>query len=205
MLYEISKEISTALQAKGVPFAVVYGPERDPASVNETRVVIERDRRATDEFAAPTGRPLNPRLFAVRWQAVQIWIYAQSTLDGARIEDHEAVAEQLVDKTYVALVKCVAAGKRGGAVEQHNALRITSAHVLGADELRLLGLEAWQGVIYEISCAIDRAVVDTTWTAEAPATAKMGGAHGVTIAAPVKTTSTQAADGTLPSVKVDLP
>ena len=38
------KTLATALQAKGVPFAVVYGPERDPASVNETRVVIERDR-----------------------------------------------------------------------------------------------------------------------------------------------------------------
>ena len=30
MIYEISKEIATALQAKGVPFAVVYGPGARP-------------------------------------------------------------------------------------------------------------------------------------------------------------------------------
>ncbi len=197
MIYEISKEVHTALQVKGVPFPVVYGPERAPASVNETRVVIERDRRATDEFAAPMSPNLNPARFGVRWCAVQVWIYAQSTLPGAASYDHERVAEQLVDKTTIALTRVVRA--------RRNQLRIASAQFLSREELELLGLEAWQGAVYQISCAITRSVDDTNWIGEKAAEATVGGAHGVTIAAGViSATGTTATGGALPSVETDL-
>ena len=196
MIYEIAKEVATALTAKGVPYGVVYGPERAPASVNETRIVFERDRRATDEFAPPMSPKANPARFGVRWQAVQIWVYAQSTEPGADAKDHERIAEQLVDKLSIALTRVVATRK--------NQLRIASAHYLGAEELVQLELEQWQGVVYQISCAISRSVDDTTWAGAKAAEATMGGTHGVKLAVPVATTSDHGADGLLPSAETDL-
>lgn len=195
MIYTITTEVATALTAKGVPYPVIYGPERAPASVNETRVVIERDRRATDSFAAPMSPKLNPRRFALRWQAVQVWIYAQSTLPGARVEDHERVAEQLVDKLTIALTRAVRT--------RDNQLRFASAHYLGDAELEQLGLETWQGVVYQISCEISRSVDDTDWVNAKASEATMGGAHGVSIAVPGVTTSTMTTGGALPSVRTD--
>ena len=196
MIYEVTKEVAAALAAKGVPYPVRSGPERAPASVNETRIVFERDRRATDEIAAPMGPNVNPIRFAVRWQAVQIWVYAQSTIDGAAVYDHERIAEQLVDKLTIALTRVVRGRK--------NQLRIVSAHFLGVDELELLKLEAWQGVVYQVSCAITRSVDDTTWANAKAAEATMGGEHGVGLAVKLTTTGATTEGGALPSVKVDL-
>ena len=198
MIYEVTREVHTALQAQGVPYAVVYGPERAPASVNETRIVIERDRRASDSFAPPMSPALNPRRFGLRWQAVQAWVFAQSTLDGAGVHDHERIAEQLVDKLTIALTRAV--------VSRKDQLRFTSAHYLGAEEAQLLGLEAWQGVIYQLSCEISRSVDDTSWAGAKAVEATVGGAHGVTIlpGALVVATGSTSEGGTLPSVKVDL-
>lgn len=195
MIYEITKEVRAALQSKGVPYPVEYGPERAPASVASTRIVIERDRRATDTFAPPMSPKPNPVRFGVRWQAVQIWIYAQSTVDGPAVYDHERIAEQLVDKLTIALTRCVLA--------RRNQLRIGSANYVGAAELELLGIEAWPGVVYQMSVEISRSIDDTNWIGEKSPEATMGGAHGVRLELEVDATATTRG-GALPSVKVDL-
>lgn len=197
MIYAITNEVRTALVAKGVPYPVVYGPERAPASVNETRIVIERDRLASDEIAAPMSPKINPRRVFVRWQAVQVWIYAQSTIDSPMLQDHERIAEQLADKVLIALMSVVRTRK--------NNFRLTSAHFVGAAELEALGLEQWEGVVYQISCAIDRSVENTTWAGVKAVERAVGGKGGVSIdVSDLMVDGTTEQDGTLPSAETEL-
>lgn len=191
MLYEIAKEIAEELKAKGVPHPVIYGPERGTGSVAETRVVIERDRYGNDEIGSPTARPANPRMVGVRWLACMATIYAQSTIPGPGVQDHERVADQLVDKLTIALHKVIRVRK--------NQYRITRSKFLNAEELEVLQIENWPGVVYQIDFAIDRGVFDTTWAGEAKAERKLGGTGGVSMS------TTLDADGEATTDAGDLP
>lgn len=166
MIYEITKEIATELTAKGVPYPVIYGPERALRVLTDPRFVIERDRAGNDELAAPVARNPNPRMIGVRWLACVCRIYARSTLAGAGTHDHEREADQMADRFTVALHKAVRV--------RRNQYRIRSAKLMSAAELELDGLEQWPGVVYRIEFDVDRAVNDTTWQGAAAATAVSG-------------------------------
>lgn len=166
MIYEITKEIATELTARGVPYPVVYGPERAPRSMVDPRFVIERDRAGNDELAAPVARNPNPRMIGRRWVACVCRIFACSTLAGAGTHDHEREADQMVDRFTVALHKVVRV--------RCNQYRLRSAKLMSATELELDGLEQWPGVVYRIEFDVDRAVNDTAWDGTAAATAVSG-------------------------------
>ena len=161
MIYEITREVEAELRAQACPVPVVYGPERQGAGVAITtsRIVIERDRGRGDETKPGRARTLNPRMVAVRGIGAICRIYAQSTLTGAAVHDHERLADQVIDKVTVALHKIVS--------RRQTEWRISSAKLLTREELALRGLEVWPGVVYEIHFSVDRGVFDTTWTEEA--------------------------------------
>lgn len=165
MIYSIAQEVATALKAKGVPYPVIYGPERGPRSMTETRIVIERDRRANETLEAPHKRVPNPKMIFVRWLPITARVFAYSPVNGPMTHDHEREADLLVDPLTVAIHTVVR--------ERGNQYRITSAHLLNEDELKLAGLEQWPGVVYELKLQIDRGVNDVTWQGAAKATAKV--------------------------------
>lgn len=166
MIYEITRELAAELTAKGVPYPVIYGPERAPRPMVDPRIVVERNRDASDEFGAPHKRAANPVMFGVRWLACVATIFAKSNLEGAGTHDHERQADQLVDRFTVALHKVVRV--------RCNQYRITSAKLLSAAELKLEGLELWQGAVYRLEFSIERGVEDVTWQGAAKATAQPG-------------------------------
>lgn len=161
MLYEISKELGTVLQSKGVPFPVIYGPERVvPLTMAPQRIVLERDRQGGDSLGPVRVPGGNPRLRGVRAIGAIIRVYAKSSLAGAAVHDHERLADQAVDKIFVALDNILRGARKTLWVVQ-------SSKLLDADELSMQGLETWPGVVYEIRFSVDRGVLDTTWKGEA--------------------------------------
>jgi len=157
MLHAISLELAPALKARGVPFPVVYGPERlDVMSVGKTRIVLERDRGGGDSVGAGRARTRNPRLILTRGIGFVLRVFAQSTESGAGVWNHERLADSIVDKVLVCLT---------GIIEERRTLwRIASSGLVPAIELSQVGLERWPGVVYQITGSIDRGVADTSWS-----------------------------------------
>lgn len=181
MLYEISKEVSTELAAQGCPVPVVYGPERQGATgvaITTSRIVFERDRSGGDSSGPGRGRTVNPKMLYTRNVGAVCRVFAQSTESGARVQDHERLADLVWDKVEVALYKVIAKRK--------DAWRVASSKLLSAEELAMRGLEVWPGVVYEVRFTVSRGVYDTTWTEAAKPEASVSaagssGTPGVTI------------------------
>jgi hypothetical protein len=156
MLYEVSKLVETQLENRGCPLRVVYGPERyADVGLTDSRIVFERPRSAGDVTGPPKCSKNNPPRRAERTIAGTIRVFAHSTVAGARVQDHEDIAEQTVDLIIVALQVALASLIVTGT--------IGSGGYLSEDELSLPELEAWPGVVYELPITIQRAVYDRTW------------------------------------------
>jgi hypothetical protein len=183
MIYELSKEIAIELAAKGMPYRVVYGPERAPKTMADPRVVIERRREPSDVIEDPKARTENPRTENGRWIACRARVFARVNLAGAAVYDHERECDEMVDKVTIALRKCCMVRK--------NFYRFGRAGLVSAEALKLDNLEGWPGVVYDVAFEVHRGVTDTTWTGAKSAEATMGGAHGVSI----KTTVTASGQG----------
>jgi hypothetical protein len=158
VIYDLSLDIESLLQAAGYPLRVVYGPERVKRETFENAVVFERDRTANDAFLPPAGWQRNARYEAIRLIPAVARIYAQSAEDGATIGDHERVCEKWVDAVYVALMHWAKATKAR--------IEVTSSKMLTADELDMSGKEIWSGVSYELRFSVARGVRDYRFTNE---------------------------------------
>lgn len=180
MIYELQKELAAELEARGVPYPVLYGPESAQTTTPavRSRIVLERDRKQGDRFDGPRSVHVNHQLSAVRAIGCVLRIYAASTAAGARVQDHERLADALLDRVTVALRKCVNVRK--------TLHRITAAKLLDGDELELRGLATWPGVVYELRFEIDRGVFDRDWDGSAAPEAAIGGQDGVVITSSTK-------------------
>lgn len=163
MIYEITKELRAALKSRGVPFPVLYGPERtQSAAMVAERIVIQR---AEDSTGPARSVHRNPKLRGVRLQGVMIRIYARSGLAGAAVHDHERRAEAVLDRVQ-AVLSLIAAGRR-------NALEWGAGKFLLPEDLE--ASETWPGAVYELACSIERGIFDTDWQGEAQPEAPLGG------------------------------
>jgi hypothetical protein len=163
MLYSVSQIVATELALRGCPLRVVYGPERlQDVGLTDSRIVFQRPRSASDVTGPPKSSKGNPPRRAERAISGVVRIYGHSTADGARVQDHEDVAEQAVDLVIVTLQVAVA--------RLVTTATIGTGGYLPAAELQLAGLEAWPGVVYELPITIQRAVFDRTWAGDAKST-----------------------------------
>jgi hypothetical protein len=191
MLSAICNELRAALQARGVPYDVVYGPERmAQSSLARTHIVLERDRTLGDAYLPPTTHTRNPRLDHVRRIGAVLTVYARSGEPGATIADHERLADHIVDQALVAL--------RGIVAARRTLWDVTGARLLSAGESADRALEAWAGVVYEVKLAIDRGVADTPFDGAAAVERTMGGATGARIGTALNITGS-------PGTSTDLP
>jgi hypothetical protein len=165
VIHAIALELGTALAARGVPYRVVYGPERTGARLTDTRIVVERPRGVVDATIATHSRPLVPNRIFARTINMTARVVAASTVAGAGVHDHERLADLLADQVEVALRTIV---KGRNTIHQPGGWRFVPAA-----ELELLGLDAWPGVVYEGSFAIDRGVRGVDWAGEGPDTATL--------------------------------
>lgn len=150
MIYDVAKIIATEIAARGCPLPVVYGPERMPSGA-ESRIVIERPRSLGDTTGPPRVTKNNPPRRAERKIVGKVRVYARSTVDGARVNEHEALADQAVDLVIVAFEIAVAR------------LRLATATIGAGGFVDDPAAEAWAGVTYEFPITVQRSVFDRTW------------------------------------------
>ncbi len=184
MLLAMSYQLREAFKTRGVPYPLVYGPERPGQTVLAApHLVLERDRENGDSIAPPVAHRRNPRVDHVRWIGSTLRVFARSTTAGAGPGDHEREADRVVDQAMMSLRAIVSA--------RRTLWQIQSAKLLTADEAGERGLETWPGAIYEVRFAVARGVADLGWVeAETAAGAAgtspadettFGGEHGTSV------------------------
>lgn len=167
MMHSITLEVAAQLRARGVPHAVVYGPERTGTTVTgPVRIVIERDRAAGDGIGPARSVHTNPKMRAVRAIGCVARVFAKSNVAGAGGHDHEAVADQLIDALVVALDVVVRSNQTLWSP--------VSGKFLTAEDLAARGLTTWPGVVYELRFTVDRGVFDLDFAGEAAPEADVG-------------------------------
>lgn len=153
MIHEIGTEIQAAIQARGCPFFVVDGPEREKAATwGRERIVIERDP-AGDSFSPMKGSHRNPRRYIIRNIGCKITIYAQEPAAGALEFEHYRRAEHVLDFVLVALDDV--------ATVRNNGFDYKGGKWLAPDDLAKS--ETFGGAVYELSFTFERGVRAETW------------------------------------------
>jgi hypothetical protein len=168
------RDVEAKLRARKFPSEFVYGPERTERSgYFDHEIIFERDRKAADLVGPVKGFENNARRMRVRELATQITIYAQSRVDGARVEDHEGECEQIVDALVLALAEWGVEAKAGD-------LPITESRYLTAQERGEVGapVEVWPGVVYVIRFRVPRGVSARNYEGSARPTGEAAGVSG---------------------------
>lgn len=147
--------VQKSMRSRGLPFEVVYGPQRVPDTVGNTRVEFSADREAGDGMLPARSQRANPKQVAVRALGGVCRIFARATMSGAEVHNHEALALKIADMVHTAL-------------HEHVRLlpslwRISKAGFLTDKEKP----DGWLGEVYEFRFQIDRAVAVLTWQDEA--------------------------------------
>lgn len=189
MLYQIARELETALKAQHVPFPVVFGPQpSDDLYAGRERIVIDHRGPGGDSFGPPKSQHLNPKMPLIRQQGARIRIYARSPLSGAAWHDHAERAEQVLDHVLAELDAIVRHRKNtltfgaGGFIEPEDAA----------------GTETQAGAVYEFEVAIDRGVFRRTWEGDKRPEVTVGGTGGISITSTTKASTKLPPAGTPP-------
>lgn len=154
MLYGVSRLLEAALKAQGVPFPVVFGPERgNPVTAAHGRIVIEHGGPGADNIRPPLATHRNPTVHFNRIQGAFLRIFARSNLANAQWHDHTELAEAVLGHVLAELDVIV----RGG----RNNLSFAAGGFVQLDDSA--GSNTWPGAIYELPFGIDRAIERRTW------------------------------------------
>lgn len=160
MIYTLAKDLADTLGERLFPVTCLYGPERvSREGPFANLVVFRRDPKGGDRVSSLVAQRTNPRAVRVREIGVEATIFAASTLDGARINEHEHECDQLVDALIVALYEW-------GAENRAGAISFTETRYLDPTEPDGV-FEAWPGVRYVLRFAVPRAVLTTNYVGAA--------------------------------------
>ena len=181
MIADLATEVAAELRDRGVPVPVVYGPERfEDDAIVRTRIVFERDRDGGDGFGfrseiKPVAAPAMAKIDHVRTQGGMLRIWAHNSVAGARAQDHERLADELLDRVSIAIRKCVSRSRTQWSVRSGKFLRAEDI----APTLR--GQQVWHGVVYEMRFALERGVYDKKWDGAGPLLAPLNSVTNQTI------------------------
>lgn len=151
MIYELSRYLDQRLAAQEFPCNVVYGPDRFERQNFRTVVVLERDRQRGDSFEGPQGQQRNTRRLGQRQVGCLATIFAQSPKMGARVNEHEHLADQIVDALHCALINWRTATR--------SSVTFTGGRFAGPNDLPG-NFESLPGVVYLLQFSVARGVED---------------------------------------------
>ncbi len=166
MIYRLTMDVRDLLAARKFPFAVEYGPERTTRVAPFNAIVIDRDRDANEAIGAAPALQRNPKKVLRRDIPCRALVYAFSSVDGARVCDHEHECDRYVDGLVSALDEWATAAK--GEVTFTGARFATPAD--GVDS------EAWPGVVYAVTFTVGRGVYARDYTGAGQAEGSVAGA-----------------------------
>lgn len=155
LCYEVARELGAKLKAGKYPFRVLYAPERtDRANTADPVILVRRDRDNGEDIRPPIGQQKNGRRVLDRYQGIEIKVYARSSLSGAMPQDHEELADYLVDAVLVALAEIT-------TEEKMTAPEYTEARFMYPEEVvtEKGEPEHWPGVVFLLRLKIGRGVI----------------------------------------------
>lgn len=168
MIYELARDVEEIMRGLSYPVRVEYGPDRLARSSYEHRIVMQRDRRAADTVGPAHVTRSNPRRVRTRALSAEAFVFVQSALPNARINEHETECERIVDGLIAALVEW---GTSTGAGD----IQITEARYQTAEERDVGTEEAFPGVSYVLRFKVPRGVFRLKYTGEGKPTGTIGG------------------------------
>src|SRR5688572_21539185 len=165
---ELARWLDEHLQGRKYPFRVVYAPERTERSRGSV-ILLARDNTTSEKVGTAQGVQKNGRKMRTRRIPVVVKIYAQASVRGARLADHEELIDYLVD-ALVTGIEIWATSERGGVVEYGEMSFMTP------DELAADGKpEGWAGAAYIMRFTIGRGVVERDYLKQVQPTAVLTG------------------------------
>lgn len=168
----LTQALRAELIARKVPYELVYGPEhmtQGPRS--RSHIVLKRDDQAGDGWGPPKSRTTtNPTYRYTRMIGFVLLVFVESTKAGASVEDHEDVADAVVNQLGLALQTIMH--------EQRSQWRPRTSRFLTAAELEEANLSAWPGRVYMLPFEIDQGIYDTGWDLDEAYEAEAGGDDG---------------------------
>jgi hypothetical protein len=197
MLAAITDQLREALEARGVPYPVVYGPESLTQSPMATsHIVVQRDRATGDTFLGGRSNTQNPPKVETVAFGAKTRVYAKSTLSGANSYNHERLADAINDQIVLALKPII--------INRMNAITFTSARLLTAAELGSPALQRWPGVVYEMKFRIERSILQQNFAGESADTATMGGSGVSTVGGTIDVSDSPSGSTILPKATTRL-
>lgn len=147
MIYNLMRDVQARFTARKFPVRFEFGPERTKRELYDTAIVMGRDSDKSDGFAPAEGSKGHVAgMIGVRDLAAYAKIYANSSLPGAAIHDHEEYCELLIDALYTELFNWCKEHKR-------SAPTIPEARYMSGEEL---GVEVFAGVVYLMRFRVTR-------------------------------------------------
>ncbi len=157
MIYEIAKELQTAIRAKDCPIPVYGRDKKTPTGWLPERIVIEHDLQGTDVFSGPRSQRENPKHSFTRGIAAKATIYAKSPAASAAEFEHRRRAERILD-TVLSGMRVVSADRKNRFLPKSGSF-VVPADVEASD--------VHGGAAYTLKFVFDRAVKDTTFVGAA--------------------------------------
>jgi hypothetical protein len=167
---ELGKWLDAHLRGRKYPFRVRYAPERTDRSSRDPVILIARDTMASEKIESAHGTQKNGRKMRTRRIPVVVKIFAKSSLDGARLEDHEELADYLVDAMITAL-EVWSTSEKGGGIEYVEMSFLTPDELVTSDGKP----EGWPGVVYLMRFTIGRGVIELDYLKQVLPTAPING------------------------------
>jgi hypothetical protein len=173
MIYRMCRDLGEMLTARQFPLAVEYGPERVTRAFPQSVIVIDRDRDASEEIGPAHGTQRNAKKVLARYLPCRALVWAASTEDGARANEHEHECDRYVDGLLSALDDWATEAK---AEIKYGAARFAKP----SDGIAEGEYEAWPGVVYLLQFSGGRGVYafESTGAGQPEGTVAGAGVHG---------------------------
>lgn len=155
-LFDLYAQVRDRVKSKGMPFNFAYDKPPVPTAVGGTRLYMCTDDAAGDQVLpphAPINRA-NPKHVGILALGATITVFARSTLPGARLHEHEALALQIVNMVHVAVHEVVLASRTRYRVTRYGFVSNETT-------------DGWAGRVYEMHLSLDTPLADVDWLGEA--------------------------------------
>ena len=149
MIARFLKTVADDMYSRKYPVDFKAGPEPIVRNGYSNVIRVERDRGAGDTLLDIGASDPKRRRYAVRRIALLVDVYAQSGVEGARVLDHEELADFIVDAFMVSVNAWVQQFKTHSAI--YGAGRFLTAGELNDEQ-------TWPGVVYRVPLQLHRGV-----------------------------------------------
>lgn len=170
MIYDVSREVESKLRAQKYPFRVVYGPLHLHREDYPSGLIVFERAAVSESIGSPKGQQVNPRKLATRQTQGRARVYAKASKAGARLNEHEALCDYVVDAVIVAVEEAITEAKMG-TLTWSEARYLTPAErqaeardqQTADNRTQSYPLEQWPGVVYQLQFNFERGVAKRDW------------------------------------------